>query len=155
MSRCYIIATVLLSVFLMLSSLLAASDSPRLPDADGENFVCISGEIYDTSTGKPLAGVGICVFPEGMAADSSASPGSIHENGTEYPLPHIPRLHWIRSTDTDGRFAICEIPAWLGDKTFGAIIYKPGYIPQFPDVLAVEGPDPFYGTAISLVPSDS
>lgn len=129
---------------------------PQLYEASSEDFVCISGYVYDAAAREPLAGVGVCVFPEGIPADTSVSTGVIHESGIEYAVPALPRFHWIVHTDDTGAFAICDIPVWLSDRSFSAVIYKPEYIPGFPEALSMDnGHAPLYGQSFDLVPSES
>jgi hypothetical protein len=149
-----------IALLLMLFSLsVSAGDYDHLPqlyETSSEDFVCISGHVYDAATQEALAGVGVCVFPEGIPADTSVCSGIIHENGTEYAVPALPRLHWIIHTDHTGAFAICDIPVWLSDRSFSAVIYKPAYIPGFPKAMTADnGYAPQYEQSFDLFPSES
>jgi hypothetical protein len=129
---------------------------PRLYEISPDDFVCISGCVYDAVTQEPLTGVGVCVFPEGLPADTLEPTGTIYENGVAYALPQMPGFRWLVHTDDTGAFAICDIPLWLSDRSFSAVIYKPAYIPGFPEALTTDkGNVPLHGMSFDLVPSES
>lgn len=146
----------LLAVLGFPHSAKATQRLPFIQDSSPDDFVCVSGYVYDAVTQEPLSGVAVCVFPEGYGADSSGSFGTIYENGVEYPLDHIPDVNWIGYTDAFGKFAIRHVPANFLEVEFAGVVYKPGYIPQFPKQIQPEGgASPFYGLGFSLQPSGS
>ncbi|MFZ1948097.1 MAG: hypothetical protein WAW06_11175 [bacterium] len=134
--------------------LFAASGDPYVGRPSANDFACVSGEVISAEDGKPLAGVGICVFSDLLPADTSVSAGSIFEGSIEYPLPPMPALRWVQYTDARGKFAVCSIPAWLAKETFTALAYKPGYVPEFSLQISSDPlGEPVYGMSISLYPS--
>jgi hypothetical protein len=143
-----------LSLLGLAGSSVGYDHLPYVLDVSPDDFVCISGSVYDSATEEPLVGVGVCVFPEGIPADTLEPAGIIHENGFEYPVPQMPGFRWIVHTDYSGAFAICDIPVWLSDRTFSAVIYKPSYIPEFPQGITItEGPGPPHSLSFWLEPS--
>lgn len=145
------------AVFLVLAvgSLAFSSEVPHVADESPSDFLCVSGQVEDSSTGDPIAGVSICVFPEGIAPDSGAPSGSIHEGGVEFPLPPVPTLYWVDYTDSEGNFSVCCVPGWLSEHTFTVIIYRPNYEPRFEEgVLPELGPEPMYTLAVELTLSE-
>ena len=139
----------------LFGSVAAYDQLPHLYETTPDDFVCISGCVRDAVTQDPLAGVGVCIFPEGLPADSSACACVIHESGVEYQLPSLPGFRWLVYTDRSGRFSVCVIPARLVSHDFSAVVYKRGYVPQFPKEISPEsGQKPVYGCAVSLIPSE-
>lgn len=137
-----------------MSSPALCSDVPYVTQTGPEDFVCVSGQVYDSSSQVPVAGASVCIFIEGVGLDSSLATGTIHEGDSQYPLPPMPGHRWFCFSDKQGRFSVCSIPGWLSDKMFTVIAYRPGYIPMVEEhAIADSDSEPTYRLSFALVES--